>query len=129
MATNRTKDKEVLYPELSYEIVGACFGVHNELGCYAREKQYADLFEEKLRDLGIEYKREFRIGDSGNIVDFLVDKKVLVELKTVRLVGRTHFRQLQNYLQQSRVKLGLLVNFSDKYLRPKRILRTRDKDL
>ncbi len=125
MATNRIAGK-VLYPELSYRIVGLCFAVHNELGRFAREKQYADLLEKKFHDEGIAYKREMRIGDSGNIADYVIEDLIVLELKTTRVVGRAHFRQIQNYLQQSRIKLGLLINFSDTYLRPKRVLRADD---
>jgi GxxExxY protein len=124
MTTNRN---ELLYPELSYRIVGLCFEAHNEIGRFAREKQYADFLENKLKDGGIEYKREFTIRDSGNIVDFLIEDKIILELKTTRALERLHFRQIQNYLQQSKVKLGLLINFSDKHLSPKRIIRIENK--
>ena len=126
MATN----KELLYPKLSYKIVGLAFDVHNELGQFAREKQYADLLEEKFRIENLAYKREMGVGDSGNIIDFLVcdEEKILLELKTVRVLGRAHFRQMQNYLQQTRIKLGLLINFSDKYLSPKRVLLIKSND-
>ncbi len=122
-----TNNLGIVYPELSYIIVGLAFEVHNELGQFAREKQYADLLERKLVEIGIPYKREFRIGDSGNILDFLVGdvEKIILELKTVRVVGREQFRQIQNYLQQTKYELGILINFSDKYLRPKRILRIK----
>ncbi len=60
MATNTNREK-VLYPDLSYKTVGLCFDVHNELGRYAREKQYADLLEDKFKGEGISYKREFKI--------------------------------------------------------------------
>ena len=124
MATNTQKADKVLHPDLSYKIVGLCFEVHNELGQYAREKQYADLLEKKLKNQNLKYSRELVIGDSGNVADFLVENKVVLELKTKRLVGRSEYRQIQNYLQQSKLDLGLLVNFNDKFLRPKRILRT-----
>lgn len=124
MSTNIRK--EVLYPELSYEVVGACFDVHNELGRFAREKQYADLLEKKLIARGLKYVRELRLGDSGNIADFLVENKIIVELKTVRALTRDYFHQTQNYLQQSRIDLALLVNFSDLVLKPRRILRLPD---
>ena len=126
MATN----KGLLYPKLSYKIVGLAFDVHNELGQFAREKQYADLLEEKFRIENLAYKREMGVGDSGNIIDFLVgnEEKILLELKTVRVLGRAHFRQMQNYLQQTHIKLGLLINFSDKYLSPKRVLLIQRND-
>ncbi len=123
METNADK---LLYPELSYKIVGLCFDTHNELGRFAREKQYADVLEKEFEDNHIKYQSEFKIGDSGNIADFLVDNKIILELKTTRSTSRSHFRQLQNYLQQSRFDLGILINFSDKYLNPKRVLRIKD---
>ena len=62
MITNNTKvSDKVLYPELSYIITGILFGVHNELGQFAREKQYGDLIERKLEESKIEYKREINI--------------------------------------------------------------------
>ena len=119
-----TTNEDILYPELSYKIVGLAFDTHNELGRFAREKQYANLLEQKLQSERIPYQRERRIGDSGNIVDFLIEgnEQILIELKTVRFLNRTHFRQMQNYLQQTRIKLGLLINFSDEYLSTKRVL-------
>ena len=121
MATNNPKD--IVYPELSFEIVGACFDVHNELGRFAREKQYADLLENKIGERGFKYVRELRLGDSGNVVDFLLEDKVILELKAVPTLTRGYYRQIQNYLQWTRLELGLLVNFSDTYLQPKRVLR------
>lgn len=123
-----TTNNTVLYPELSYRLVGLVFDTHNELGRFAREKQYADSLEQKLKVTNIQYQREYRIGDSGNIVDFLISgsEEVLLELKTVRFLNRAHFRQMQNYLQQTQIKLGLLINFSDKNLSPKRILLIKE---
>ncbi len=115
--------EKVIYPELSYLILGILFEVKKELGEYAREKQYGDLLENKLREKNISYDREIAIGNSGNIVDFLIDNKIVLELKAVRFFTKDNFRQIQNYLQQTQLKLGLLVNFREKYLKPKRIIR------
>jgi GxxExxY protein len=123
MNTNPINSGKVLYPELSYIITGILFSVHNELGPYAREKQYGDLIEKKLKEVKIPYKRELSIGDSGNILDFLIEDKIILELKTVRILNKEHYRQIQNYLQQTKMSLGLLVNFRNKYLKPARIIR------
>ena len=120
-ATNNAN--KLVHPELSYVITGICFDVHNTHGRYAREKQYCDATEEKLKELGLSYRREFPIGDSGNFVDFLIDNKIILEVKAKRVITKEDYFQLQRYLQASQVKLGLLVNFRSMYLRPLRVLR------
>lgn len=116
-------NNKIIYPELSYKLTGILFNVHNELGKYSREKQYGDLLEQKLAEEKIDFKREVNIGGSGNILDFIIDNKIALELKATRLILKEHYRQLQNYLQQTGLKLGFLVNFRDGYLKPKRIVR------
>ncbi|PIP86851.1 GxxExxY protein [Candidatus Campbellbacteria bacterium CG22_combo_CG10-13_8_21_14_all_36_13] len=123
MSTNKKIGEKVIEPELSYTITGVLFAVHNELGQYAREKQYGDLVEKKLKEIKIPYKREISISDSGNILDFIIDNKIVLELKASRILTKENYRQIQNYLQQTNIKLGLLINFRSKYLKPVRIIR------
>lgn len=122
MDTN-SKIKELIYPELSYTITGILFSVHNELGQYAREKQYGDAIEKKLKESHIVYKREVIISNSGNVLDFIVDNKIALELKAKRVLTKEDYNQTQRYLQETRLKLGILVNFRDKYIKPTRIVR------
>ncbi|MBI5530840.1 MAG: GxxExxY protein [Candidatus Doudnabacteria bacterium] len=122
MLTNSQKTV-LFYPELSYEITGALYKVHNELGMYGREKQYGNIFEQKLKDKGIAYIREGRIGDSGNIVDFIVENKIIIELKAKRILLKEDYEQLQRYLQSTGIKLGILVNFRNKYIHPVRVVK------
>jgi GxxExxY protein len=123
MATNILHRDKVIFPELSYSITGILYSIHNELGPYAKERQYGDLLAKKLLEIGVLFKREKAVSDSGNILDFVIDDKIALELKAVRLLTREHYRQIQNYLQQTKLKLGLLVNFRNKYLKPVRIIR------
>jgi GxxExxY protein len=73
-----------LYGDLSYKINGLLIEVYKELGPYAKEKQYSKLLEKKFSENGIKYKKEVIIGDTGNIVDFIIDNALILELKAVR---------------------------------------------
>ena len=123
MTTNKKISGKVIYPELSYTITGILFAVHNELGQYAREKQYGDLIEKKFNEIKVSYKRELPISNTGNILDFMIENKIILEMKNTRILTKENYRQIQNYLQQTNIKLGLLVNFRSKYLKPIRIIR------
>lgn len=124
MSTNDTNQgtQKLVFPELSYRITGICFGVHNALGRFGREKQYCDLLESKLKEAKIPYVREMS-GEDANILDFIVDDKIVVEAKAKRLVTKEDFYQTQRYLQSRNKKLGLLINFRNRYLKPIRIIR------
>ncbi|MBI4065352.1 GxxExxY protein [Candidatus Gottesmanbacteria bacterium] len=124
MHTNATnKNNKLIYPELSYLITGVCFDVHNSLGRYSREKQYGDLLEVKLKELKLPYRRERVIKASGNVIDFVIDNKILLELKVKPLVTKADYYQTQRYLQSSGLRLGLIINFRHEYLKPKRVVR------
>jgi GxxExxY protein len=121
--------QELIYGELSYEICGLLYKVQNELGRFCNEKQYGDLFEKKLIESKIKHEREKILPASfsgekqgRNIIDFIVEDKVLIELKCKRIIGREEYCQTQRYLKAFRCKLGLLVNFRERYLKPKRVL-------
>lgn len=114
---------QVIYPELSFTVNGVLFEVHKEKGTFGREKQYGDLIEKKLQEKNLSFQRKVSISGTGNILDFVVDGKIVLELKCVPYITREHYRQIQHYLQQSRLKLGILVNFREKFLKPVRVVR------
>lgn len=128
--TSFLKNKDIVHPELSYKITGLLFQAHNELGRYCREKQYADKFEELLKENDIIYEREVDLKRSnkseisGNVVDFLIDNKIILEFKAQPIVNKDNYYQLKRYLDSTNIRLGLLVNFRRKYLKPVRVLST-----
>jgi len=126
MHTNNTN--KIIYPELSFKINGVCFKVHNQLGRYSREKQYCDLLEEEFKKLKISYKREYKIKGAGNTVDFLIADGIILEIKAKRIILKDDYYQLQRYLQSSGCKLGLLVNFRNRYLKPTRVIKIDTKN-
>jgi GxxExxY protein len=122
-------NKKVIYPELSYKICGLCFAVHNKLGRYRNEKQYADALEELLKINKIKYLREIYLPssfagekDRRNKIDFIIEDKIILEVKAKPAILKEDYYQMKRYLISYKKKLGLIFNFRSKYLRPKRIL-------
>jgi GxxExxY protein len=115
-------NNKLIYPNLSFEIVGCCMKVHNEYGRFCREKQYSEYLENLFKSKEIRYKREVPILDTKNRADFIVDDRIIVELKSKKMVTREDYEQTQRYLQATGLKLGLLINFGSEYLFRKRIL-------
>jgi len=117
--------KNLIYPELSYKLTGILFSVHNRLGRYCREKQYQDLVALLLKQGGLKYEREKELSLSsqikGNRVDFVIEDKILLDCKAKPFITRQDYYQMMRYLRASKKRLGLVVNFRNKYLRPKRI--------
>ena len=119
---------KLIYPNLSFKIVGICFQVHNKIGRFGREKQYSDFLEKKIIESEMKYRREFVVENTGNRVDFIIEDKILLELKAKPIIQKMDYYQTQRYLQILNLNLGLLINFGQEYLRPKRILKT-EKDV
>ena len=122
---------KIVEKELSYRLVGIFFEIQKELGRFCRERQYADVLEKKLLEAGINFKREYPIevgGRKSNFVDFIIENKILIDLKAKPFVEKDDFFQMKRYLKISDLELGLIVNFQDKYLKPKRILNFVDSD-
>lgn len=121
--------EKIILKELSYKINGILFDVHNELGRYCREKQYGDLFENKLKVENFKYEREKPVPVEGidnmftNKVDFVINGELLVELKAKPIVTKEDYYQTQRYLSACGLQLGLIVNFRNKYLKPTRVVR------
>jgi GxxExxY protein len=120
---------KILYADLSYSLVGLCYNVHNDIGRFAREKQYADALEKYLKQYGFKYQREYEVpyqtefGDiRGNRVDFLIEGKIILELKCKRLITKKDYYQIKRYLEASGLTLAILVNFREPILKPHRIL-------
>lgn len=126
-ATVRKTD--LLYPELSYKIVGCAYDVFNELGFGHPEKYYQRALAEVLKEKNIPYSEQvyyplkFKDKVIGrNYFDFLVDGKVIVELKKDNRFSKQHIDQVLGYLRVSDLKLAILINFSRTEVIYKRIV-------
>jgi len=106
--------------ELSKSIIGAAIEVHKNLGpgllestyeeCLCYELTQKGIIFEKQKGLPITYKKVKL--DCGYRVDILVEKLVIVELKSVECIEEIHKAQLLTYLKLSDLWLGLIINFN-----------------
>jgi len=135
MPINKLQMTKVVFPELSYKINGILYKAHNELGRFCNEKQYGDFIEKLLKEEKIKYEREKILPESfdgeykgRNKLDFIIDDKIILELKAKRVLPREDYYQARRYLEALNLKLAMLVNFRDKYLKPKRILNSKVRE-
>jgi len=128
MVANKRKIRDLLHPELSYNIVGLCFKVHNNLGRYRNEQQYADALEVLFKEDGIDFEREkflpksFEGEQNRNKPDFVIEDKIILDLKAKTRLTKEDYYQMRRYLDSGNKELGILVNFRQKNIAPKRIL-------
>lgn len=125
----------IIYPKLSYQLNGIFYEVQNRLGRFSTEKQYAEGVEEMLKQEKINYIREKeilipfgKIKIGGNKVDFLIEDKILVDIKSKNYITREDYLQMQRYLKSANLKLGLVVNFRPKSVIIKRIINSQAKE-
>lgn len=110
-------DKET--NELAYKIIGCAYKVHRELGPGLLESTYEACLCYELEKLGLAHERQKELPvtydntqiNCGYRIDIMVEKKIIIELKTVEQLLPIHTAQLMTYLKLSHVHLGLLINF------------------
>ena len=107
-------EDKVVYKELSYKINGLLFKTHKDLGRYRNEKQYADMLEELFRENNIKYIREVSLPESfkgerskRNIPDFIVEDKIIIDLKAKPIISKDDYFQMRRYLASCNKKLGI----------------------
>jgi len=121
---------DIIYKEESYNIIGKCFEVHNNLGPGFLEIVYKDALEYEFRKAGIPFEREKEyvvhykdvILPHKFYADFVVFDKIILEVKAVSGIIDKFIAQSINYLSVSENKLALIVNFGELKLNSKRIV-------
>ena len=106
--------------ELSKLIVDLCFKIHKQYGPGLFESVYEEIFSYEWSKNGIPFTRQHGIPlvheeikmETGFRADFIIDSKVIIELKSIDALAPVHYKQLLTYLRLSNLKLGLLINFN-----------------
>lgn len=118
--------------DISYKVIGCAMKVHNELGTGFQEVIYQRALKIELTEAGLSFQREVEmpIYYKGEIigerrVDFLVEEKMMVELKAISEILPVHQTQAVNYLEAYHLADGLLINFGALKLEYHRIYNNR----
>jgi GxxExxY protein len=107
--------------EIGTMIIDAAIKVHQALGPGLLESVYEIVLAHKLREMGLDVDRQVPVPiefegirfDEGFRADLVVEKKVIVELKSVEKVTPAHKKQIQTYLRLTGCRLGYLLNFGE----------------
>ncbi len=121
----------IIHKDESFQIIGTCFEVHNNLGPGFLEIVYKDAIEYEFKKANIPFEREkeYTVNYKGEILphkfyaDFVVFDKVILEVKAVSHITDKFTAMAINYLKISELKLALIVNFGELKINHKRIVR------
>lgn len=118
MTANKRLVDDLIYKELAYKIVGCFYNVYNELGPGFKESVYHRalaiefdiqcISSEEEKRISVEYKGK----NAGYYTpDFVIDRKIVIEIKAVDNMPKLYETQLYYYLKGTNYKLGYIVNF------------------
>ena len=123
------KKEDLIYPELSYKIVGVLFEVFNELGYGYKEIHYQRAISKLFKDLGVTFQEQVQTSiqcKDQNVgsyyFDFLIENIIVLEIKKGDYFSRHNIEQVLNYLKSRNFKLGILANFTSDGVKFKRIV-------
>jgi GxxExxY protein len=106
--------------EISRLVVDLCFRIHKQYGPGLFESVYEEIFGYELSKNGIPFTRQQCIPlvheeikmEAGFRADFIINNKVIVELKSIEALAPVHYKQVLTYLKLTHLRLGILVNFN-----------------
>ncbi len=120
----------LIYKELSYKIIGAAMEVHSTLGAGFLESVYQTALAHEMTLRGISFEQHKRLSVdykgvcAGNYeTDFVVENKIILELKALSNLHSRHEAQTLNYLAATNLRLAILLNFGEESLKYKRLVR------
>jgi GxxExxY protein len=120
---------KLIYFDLTREVIGALFEVHNNLGEGLLEKHYQKALAEEFKRRNINFIEQFPVPlDYKGVsigryyLDFLIEDKIVLEIKRDIHFSRVQIQQSLNYLKALNLQLGLLAHFGKDEVRFKRIV-------
>ena len=121
---------ELLYKELTFAVIGAAMEVHKILGPGFLESVYQVALERELTLRGIPFEKQVKLPVSYKdklvgeyIADFVIDGKLIAEIKAVSNFNSQHQAQAMHYLTATGCRLALLLNFGTGSLEHRRVIK------
>lgn len=131
--TEAISNSNLVYQELSYQTVGALYDTYKELGPGLPEKYYYRYIKTNLIKRNLQVQDQLKVEIQGLpvklgrfYIDFVVDDKIVVEIKTGNRFLKKDIDQIMNYLRHSGLKLGILARFSQNGVITRRLLLGRE---
>jgi len=131
MTHAKLKRKDILYPDLSYRIIGILFEVYNNLGPGYLERYYQKAIASLLETAKISFQEQASIKVkirykeiTKGIIDFIIEDKIILEIKKGDRIFKSNIDQIYSYLKATGLKLGIIANFTRKGLEFKRIINS-----
>lgn len=122
---------ELLHKQLSFSIIGAAMEVHNVLGPGFLEAVYQSALEKefRLRRIPFESKVKLPISYKDELIgvyeaDLIVDRKIIIELKSISKLNSAHEAQAIHYLTATGLELAILINFGIGSLDYRRVVKS-----
>ena len=120
------------FEDITYKIIGCAMQVHNTLGNGFQEVIYQRCLAIELEKAGLSFAREVEqpiyyddIEVGRRRADFIVENKVVLELKALINLEDVHLAQAKNYVVAYDFEVGLLINFGAKSLQYKKLFNPR----
>ena len=114
--------------EITERVIGCAYTVANSLGAGFFEGVYENALVHELRKNDLKVCKQYPVSVTYDgvvvgdfFVDVLVEDSIIVELKAVRALDRSHMAQCLNYLRATNLSLALLINFGTSKIEVKRV--------
>jgi GxxExxY protein len=123
---------ELKYGDTTQKIIGCAMRVHSKMRNGYNEVIYSKCLQVEFEKEGLRYQKELevpvyydKVVVGKRRVDFMVEEKIVVELKAIAELTDQHLAQTLNYLEHYKIGIGLLINFGSKSLQFKRVINSK----
>lgn len=122
-------EESYVYADLTYKLIGLAYKIYKNLGYGLQEKYYQRAYAEELKRENYNFDQERKISIKyydkiigRYFVDFVVDKKIVIEFKVGTEFYETYIKQVLAYLKTANLKLGLIILITKNGVKCKRII-------